>query len=136
MDDIHARKPINKTAAMVFAKGVSFESSLKDLVNDQSNPFLLKDTRSYKKISPSFVDLTGVKFGRFTVLGMADGMKKRWVVRCSCGWYSTRCKKAITNEKNCHDMCEQCRYLIYLKCSEYERRTGASIKTNTFLKSN
>ena len=51
--------------------------------------------------SPEHVDLTGKKFGRFTVVGFLDddgGGKNRgcrWVCRCVCGDYEAKSTKAI-----------------------------------------
>jgi hypothetical protein len=60
-------------------------------------------------IDPSFTDLTGNKFGRLTVLGLAaaglDGKRARWACRCTCGKYSTHRPSALLagNEDRCHD---------------------------------
>ena len=58
---------------------------------------------------PSFKDLTGNKFGRLTVLGLAaaglDGKKTRWACCCTCGKYSTHRPSTLLagNEDRCHD---------------------------------
>lgn len=58
---------------------------------------------------PLFNDLTGRRFGRLTVLGLAvagfDGKKKRWSCRCTCGKYSTHRGQSLRGgtEDRCHD---------------------------------
>lgn len=58
---------------------------------------------------PSFTDITGLRFGRLTVLGLAaagfDGKKTRWSCRCTCGKYSTHRGPALVagHEERCHD---------------------------------
>jgi len=58
---------------------------------------------------PSFTDITGLRLGRLTVLGLAaagfDGKKTRWSCRCTCGKYSTHRGPALLagNEDRCHD---------------------------------
>lgn len=59
------------------------------------------------------VDLTGHRFGNFSVIGIADRVKKSksngqlWVVRCDCGWHEYRTAKALRNPSGCL-MCEVC----------------------------
>jgi hypothetical protein len=58
---------------------------------------------------PNFQDLTGRRFGRLLVLGLAaigfDGKKTRWSCRCTCGKYSTHRGPALSggHEDRCHD---------------------------------
>jgi hypothetical protein len=58
---------------------------------------------------PNLEDLTGRRFGRLLVLGLAaigfDGKKTRWACRCTCGKYSTHRGPALTagHEERCHD---------------------------------
>ena len=118
IDDIHARKAINGTAARVLAKGEHFTSSKKVLTADSETPLPLRP------IPLNMEDLRGEKFGRFTVLGAAAHHKGRWVVRCACGMYTLRTTKAVKNPANTVDCCEQCRHLRYLKNSDFFRRTG------------
>ena len=77
--------------------------------------------------SPNFTDLTGVKFGRFSVIGLASGFKGRWVARCVCGKYEMRRQKAIINKKNYGDCCAICRHLQFLKRHhQYKTTVGNS----------
>jgi len=73
-------------------------------------------------------DLTGVTFGRFTVVGLLpikkNGKNLLWLVRCVCSHYESRRSKSIRNPKNNHDRCEHCRQLSYLKKVDEFQRTG------------
>ena len=119
-EDIGARKPVDRTAALVTGRGVHYEpnktpgSALSDM------PF------ATIPLPAGVPDLAGRKFGRFTVVGFcgitrkttSGGWKSRtyhWSVRCSCGWYSIRSHKAIYNPRNTTDACERCRHVIFLK---------------------
>ena len=128
MKDMHARKPINRQAAIVTGKGASFDPQKKIQTKDSDTPIPFRWPNPIEIINQYFIDLTGRKFGRFTVLGVyAEARTKiglRWVVRCVCGTYSVRAGKAIKNKNNAHDRCEQCRYLAYMKRDDHFRRTG------------
>lgn len=65
-------------------------------------------------------NLTGVRFGRFTVIGLsaklvgeAAGKPAMWAVRCDCGNYAKRTSKAVKNPANSVDRCETCRQVVY-----------------------
>ncbi len=113
---------VDKTAAMVTSKGVHFtpDYTLNGIQSDL--PFKLI------RVQPDERDLTGEKFGFFTVLGKHTtgkiGGKVMWAVRCSCGKYETRRKKSIENPNNQYDRCGDCRELSFLKREEAFRRTG------------
>ena len=73
--------------------------------------------------------MMGKKKGRFTVIGLlAGGKANTWVVRCSCGTYTTRTTKSIkgaeTNPAAHMDACRECMQLAYRKKEEVWRRTG------------
>ncbi len=62
------------------------------------------------------VDLRGIHFGRFTVVGLSSQLRPSnssrgaaWVVRCNCGNFAHRTAKAIRNPNNSTDSCEECR---------------------------
>lgn len=119
-------KPINKTAAMIVSGGVHFEpTNGMGTASDSELPLPTRRPEWQEWSNPAWKDLSGTKFGRFTVIGIARGLKKaRWVVRCACGVYSTRTTKAIRNPLNTTDSCVACRHLTYLKRNEVWRRTG------------
>ena len=125
--DIHARAPINMEAVrVVMFAGEHFEPNKKVLTNDSENPIAITSITKSMRRNQTFCDLTGTRFGRFSIIGLAKEFKGSWVVRCVCGRYSTRKKKAIMNPENGQDRCEHCRHLAFLKYSERYRRTGKS----------
>lgn len=118
--DLHFRKPVNKNAAKVFFGGFDYEPCKKVLTSDSSIPLPVRKARKNELCNPSFEDLTGIKFGRFVVIGkFALGKERGWVVKCACGTYSIRGKRAIKNPANNKDCCECCRHLEYLRDKSY-----------------
>jgi hypothetical protein len=95
--------PINKTAALVVSKGYSYETKT------IHSPTLFSENVLRTIPTPNVVitDLTGLKFGRFVVMGLSYDVKKRWVVKCSCGNYEVRTAKCI-NKKLDDQMCIKC----------------------------
>ncbi len=121
------RSPINRTAARVVAPGQHY-------VADKTNGCVCQGTPPpYRAPKEHELDLTGMRFGRFTVLGIASETTNRWVVRCNCGNYSLRKPKAIKNPNNVADACEQCRHIIHLKRSELFRRAGVDKPSADFI---
>lgn len=103
--------PIDRTAALVISKGVRHQST-KKIVNPH-----WEQCPACKP--PPALNLAGMKFGRFTVIGMlarAKGLSlkqpAKWVVRCACGDYETRSAKSIRNPRNANDCCYKCREVI------------------------
>lgn len=115
--------PVDSTAAKVMSKGVEYTPDVQ-LRNDSPVPI---PTRPLPENMRPGEDLTGIVFGRFTVLGMALGVLGTWVVRCTCGIYTLRRRRAISNPNNNQDRCEACRHLASMKRSEVWRRTGKNI---------
>lgn len=124
MKDLHARKPVNKTAAIVTSCGVHYEPNKIVQTNDSDLPIATRPFTKAELKQQCFVDLTGFRVGRLSVIGAARDFKGRWVVRCDCGKYSTRRAKSIKNPENVQDRCEHCRHLAFLKRNELWRRTG------------
>lgn len=124
MQDIHARTAINKTAALVVGTGIHYDPKKKVQTNDSDLPIATRPLTKAEIGQACFVDLTGARAGRFTVIGVARDFSARWVVRCDCGTYSTRKAKAIKNAENTQDRCEHCRHLAFLKRNEQWRRSG------------
>lgn len=122
--------PINIVAVRtMFYKGEEYIPNKKVLTNDSDLPI---EIHSIPTLSYGEEDLTGVIFGRFKVVGKAKNILGRWVVRCLCGKYSTRKRKAIKNEKNTQDRCEHCRQLAYIKREQYRKYTGIDKDINEF----
>lgn len=112
IDDFHARRPVDGNAVAVLRGGYTFIPG-KSIVSDDSAVPL--PTKPVPRDAP---DLTGVRYGRMTVLGMSEkGGKKgaRWVVRCLCGTYSLRTTRAVKSPLNRGDMCAECNYVEQLK---------------------
>lgn len=128
MDDIHARRAIDKKAALAVS---SSEAYLPKKICGTTHTYAPPETREpnpCERGNSSFTDLTGYKFGRFTVVGLCKhAIPAKWVVRCVCGAYSTRKAKAIKNPNNSLDRCEHCRHLAHLKRTEFFLRTGRDV---------
>jgi hypothetical protein len=102
---------VNKTAALVTSKGFEYEPAKRIVQVHSSDPLPMKPPARNE------VDLTGLTFGRFTVMGKYTVKSKQamWVVRCLCGRYETRSSKAIRNPENHADRCDECRHLRHLR---------------------
>lgn len=120
--------PVNSTAARVLGRGTHFDSGVKhgDAIY-QDTPLPTRKPGPSARKDPSFIDLCGVQFGRFRVIGLSATASGRWVVRCACGIYSLRSAKAIRNPNNDMDCCAECRNLLFLKRAELKRRTGRDV---------
>lgn len=118
-------KPINRVAArVVFGFKEKYKSNKKIQTNDNPMPIEIRQITKTELNSPCFENLVGIKFGRFEVIGLAKHFMGRWVVKCSCGMYSTRKKKAILNPNNIQDRCENCRQQAFLKREQHYKSTG------------
>jgi len=111
---------VNKEASLVTSKGESYIPDKNILVVESKNWI---PTRCVSVGE----DLSGITFGRMKVIGLARDIKKRWVVRCSCGMYTIRTAKAIKNPANSKDRCEECRHLAYLKRAQHYREYNRDI---------
>ena len=116
MDRIFSSNPVNATAGFVVAKGIHWDPEINfgNLQHWDAPPQTLP-----MPDAGSFVDLSGKKFGRFTVIGYLGKPNKKkkakWLVRCSCGDYEARTSVAINNPANAGDMCKPCLHLAYIK---------------------
>lgn len=146
--------PINRTAANVIKRGINFEYDGRTY--QRHHPHKIR-TRQVPKDTK---DLTGTKYGRFTVIGLYDANEKDrqtkvyllpqggvhvnikkngrremaqrsiWVVRCCCGNYETRRTKAINKIKEVQDRCRECAYIRSLKIRDFMKRMGRGPKPN------
>ena len=133
-------KPVNRTAKRVISRGVHYEPNTKSHIFHSDAPtHKLKNIKTLMK-NPNFVDYTGFKFGRFTVIGLIenDNYKKksitRWLVRCSCGQYETRqtsvLRKMKTSPPNLLqrvDWCSRCDDLYRLQVNQKAKELGLSL---------
>ena len=118
-------RPIDGNAARVARKGIDYRPDKKVTTLDSAYPIEAQTP------PPQSEDLTGVKFGRFVVVGYyAKGGK--WVCKCSCGRYAIRRTKAIFNKENTQDRCQYCRQLAFLKREDHWRRTGKDVDIRNF----
>ena len=121
-DDLHARAPVDRVAARVLrGNGVHFDPQKKVLTADSDLPLAVRAARCNETRNPTYMDLTGVSFGRFRVIGLSREVREKWVVRCTCGRYSMRSAKAVKNPRNSSDCCEHCRHLQFLQREDQRR---------------
>lgn len=121
LDDVIKSSPLNITAALVT------KQSNEDIINKKYPALHSENPIKTKKISKKYEDITGFKFGRFTVMGLfkhKNNVFSTWVCRCICGNYEIRSKKSIKNPENFGDRCHECRNLAYVKKRDIWRRTG------------
>lgn len=120
--------PVDRVAARVISGGTHYDPKKKVLEEEFIAPPPMVPKHRHPR-DASFIDLTGRKKGRFTVIGLMerDG-PARWVVRCACGTYTLRTAKSIksadTNPNARMDACSQCKHLAAMKREEVWRRTG------------
>ena len=107
------REPVDKLASMMLAGGEQYHNDVRITCHHWETPPPMKQT-PYD--APKLV---GVKFGRFTVLGMHKTLIGSWVVRCACGDYEIRKSKSIRNPNNFGDRCVKCRNVAF-KRKNYE----------------
>lgn len=124
-------QPIDAVASRVVSRGESFEYKTLNSTHDSSVPLPIKQPSKAMLGSPTFINLTGTKFGRLTVLGLSAEVDARWVCRCVCGTYTLRMSKAI-KAKAADASCCQCYLLGVSKRKDFERRTGRTKDTSSF----
>ena len=118
MKEIDPNLPIDKTAAFVVSKSShqGFDFKCGDKIVSMS-PIPTRKFPGFKQH-----DLTGVKFGRFTVIGCATFVPKnyltsrantvRWVAKCTCGRYQIFTTRAVNRAKVIG--CVECEKLQFL----------------------
>lgn len=111
-------RPVNRLAAEVTGKGVHYEPQKKIAQQHwEIQPPTIPTPRNIR-------DLSGIRFGRFTVLGLYSGGGGLWVVRCVCGDFETRRSRAINNPRNTRDRCDKCSHLRHLQRHDEFLRKG------------
>ncbi|OCJ05302.1 hypothetical protein A6U87_14965 [Rhizobium sp. AC44/96] len=137
--DMYAVAPLlpgDKVAGRVAARGEHFEWSPPERQIHSSEPLALRAPSPAERSVFSFVDLTGIKAGRLTVLGIAADLYlssgQRWVVRCVCGAYEVRrakyLKSCAAGEKTGDDepMCSACSYTRKLQRGFHNPKKAAA----------
>lgn len=137
MENIASKEPINKQAFNILQPGIHFEPEIKNL-----DKYHWKIQPPIKSTPKDTKDLTGLRKGRFVVIGMLDNKKlmfgshsenKRkggwWIVKCDCGCYEIRRKKSIlkivdfSNRRQSKNwMCCICRKKDNLKKDTHSKR--------------
>jgi len=113
MKEIDPHLPIDSTAAFVVSKNPNFNTDFK--TGNHIASMVPLPTRQFPGLRSH--DLTGLKVGRFTVVGCAlfkpNNWRKqrsntvRWVARCTCGRYQMFTTKAM--KRNNPDLrCVEC----------------------------
>lgn len=121
-DKLLASRPVNQAAARVMGRGVHYEPDKVIAQRHWTAPPATTAPTAAMLVNPCFVNLSGVTFGRFKVIGLLPKSnpkgKALWLVRCACGDYESRGSKAICNPENRGDRCDKCRHLAQLKRRE------------------
>jgi hypothetical protein len=137
MDAVAPLMPGDKVAGRVAARGEHFEFTPSQIGKAHSStPIASRRPAANELGQPNFKDLTGIRIGRFTVLGIASeistGNGQNWVVRCVCGIYETRKAKFIKacvagNNPGEHEpMCDCCAYTRRLQNGKYHPKKAAA----------
>lgn len=120
-DAVLASSPLNATAATVTSKGYDYSPpvTFSETVWDAPPP--MTPVGRMHLANASFVDLTGRRVGRLTVLGIARDNHRAsgsggglWVCRCSCGRYVGRRAKSL-KAASAEAMCNECDYTRKLR---------------------
>lgn len=127
------RRPVNSTAARVVSAGTHYIPNKRhgSQVFEVRPP--IRQATGRDRSVPGYSDLTGVRRGRLVAVGLSESTALKWVMRCDCGSYVIRTNKAVRNEANAADACEECRHILYLKRNELHRRTGKDADPTTFI---
>lgn len=104
--------PIDKTAALVVSNGTHFDAKIKPHKHDEREA--LPHLRLKWATQDSF-NITGLKVGWLTVVGLSEEKNNRWVCRCVCGKYVFRSAKSLRRAKSVDDKCLHCAKLDYLR---------------------
>ncbi|HHU2814400.1 hypothetical protein N3K64_04780 [Escherichia coli] len=134
------RLPVDRVAARVAGKGVDWTPNKVIQTGDSDLPLPICPTHDIKNLQQrrEVESMIGRKRGRLTIIGLAaiQGSGKsgaRYVVRCVCGTYTYRRSAPFKKNSDEFDGCERCRELLYLKRSEYFRRTGKDADWSQFM---
>lgn len=135
LDCVAPLYPSDKVAGRVASRGEHFEWSPPAHNVHSAEPIPHRAPTAAERIMPAFVDLTGLKSGRLTVIGIALDVTAngtRWVVRCVCGSYELRrakyLKACAAGEKRGDDeaMCGSCAYTNKLRRGHFNPKKAAA----------
>lgn len=115
--------PVNRTAGMVVGPGdPRHECTFNPIVYRSDSPSM----RIVPFTGPADMDLSGVKIGRWRVVGYLGKAKQwshktgRWLVKCDCGAYELRTSKSLRNP-DAVQMCQGCAYTEKIKRGEVKK---------------
>lgn len=123
-------RPVNRQTALANSGGIHYQPKIKPSTLQR---FECQPTHLLVKPLGNSIDLSGVKFGRFTVIGLLDRKSMgfcgknsvaKWLVRCDCGRFEHRTAKSIRNPLNNQDRCCECRRLEMNKRRYEFEKTG------------
>lgn len=111
MKKIFNKTCVNKTTQLVVSNNIDAKSTF--ICGDNICSMVPLPTKIYKSTNmDTDKDLTGVKFGRFVVIGVSLWVPKknrrRWVAKCKCGRYQIFSTKAIKTHMNLGIDCLKC----------------------------
>lgn len=138
-DEMIDLKPVNRTAALILKKGISYEHG-QNFKNHYDNPIEIKN------ITESSNSLIGLRFGRFTVIGKVKptNAKQRrkerfekglgYLLRCSCGQFESKKYEYIKkNIKNVNAKCAYCDHIEQLSNRKYiQKKESEEIKVSMY----
>lgn len=113
-DKVYISAPIDKTATLVVQKDNSRQIDGKDKWLQYMS--LVRPPIRNNPFSNKAHDITGLRVGNFTVIGMFIKQNKNknahWVVQCDCGYFTLRRAKTINGYKDFQfkAKCESCHY--------------------------
>lgn len=120
--------PVNRTASIVISAGQHHEYKATAIIYDSPYPMAICAPKN-----PNFVDMSGRRFGRITVIGYSKDFPGKWVCRCACGVYCLRKGRALRSAEHPVLPCYQCYRLAVKKKSEYFKATGRDSAITQFL---
>jgi hypothetical protein len=122
--EIGALAPLDAKAAKVLGGGEHWKPLRK------YDPRFVREEEGALAFTPFTTghgDITGQRFGRLVVKGLSVIQNKKkpanWVVRCDCGAYEHRKRKALVNPAGIREarMCRQCVYLEDIRAGRHKR---------------
>lgn len=129
MKDLHARVPVNTTTSRVMSKGTHYQPKDTILSACSDLPIPTRPIPEAAKITPSWRDFTGFRFGTLVVVGLAAAKEGgagggcKWVCRCVCGRYTTR-KTRVVKVADPNDCCSHCHHIETLRRQATFAATG------------
>lgn len=127
---------VNRQAALMRAKGVKLEEvePSSHVYHSMTCPPLRGKAwlNKVRGLTPSFIDYTGARMGRLTVVGISTAARKNnagvcWAVRCDCGAYEHRHARSLRKWSSGITNMEA---WVCCKCRPLEQRRNRATKTS------